>query len=693
MQVFANLIIRFRRIIITVFLILAAVCAVLRMLVPVNYNMVDYLPENAPSTVSLNLMTREFTQTIPNARVMVKDVGITEAITYKQKIASIDGVLEVLWLDDVVDIKKPLQIYETDTIENYYKDKNALFLVTIAKGQETVCCQEIREVIGDQNAIAGEAAGLDLLQRATKSESMSAMAILIPIVVIILLVSSASWLEPLLFLSAIGVSVLINMGTNIVFGRISFMTNSVSPIMQLAVSLDYAIFLLHSFADHRKSCADAEEAMRRAIAQSFTSISASALTTIFGFVALIFMKFRIGADLGLILTKGIILSFICVIVFLPALTLCVYKLIDKSRHKELLPSFANINRLVSKVAMPVFVLVMLLIIPSYLGQGHTSFVYGSDTFDPNSRYSKDSAQIREGFGQSVVMALLVPRGDIVKEEQLSEDIMQIDRVTSVISFANTVGAEIPPQFLDDDIETQFYSPHYTRIIVNMDTLAEGDIAFETVEHIRNAAAKFYGKEVYTAGQSANLYDMKDVVKQDNSAINIIAVVSIFGILLVTFRSITLPFLLLLTIETGIWINLSIPYFQGTAINFIGYLVISTVQLGATVDYAILLTDHYMANRKRMCQRQAISVSLGETFKSILVSAATLSSAGFTLYLTSSNPSISGLGLLMGRGTLLSMGMVVCLLPALLTLFDKAIGKTTIQANFYREIQSSGEGEK
>ncbi len=682
MDTVARLIIKFRKAIIVVFLIAAVASAILQRFVAINYKMVDYLPPDAQSTLAIGVMEQEFDQTIPNARVMVKNVSITDALQYKQKLLAVDGVSEILWLDDVVDIKKPLELYDPDTVEAYYKDDSALFSVTIREGMESVTCKTIKDIIGENNYLSGEAAGVELLQGATKSESMSAMAILVPIVIFILLISSTSWVEPLLFLAAIGVSVVINMGTNLIFGRISFMTNSVSPIMQLAVSLDYAIFLLHSFADHRKTCPDVEEAMRRAIRQSFSSVSASAATTIFGFIALIFMQFRIGADLGLILAKGIILSFICVIVFLPALTLSIYKLIDRTQHREWTPSFKNIYRVISKIAVPVFIVVALIIIPCYLGQRRTTFVYGSKDFNPNSRYSHDAAAIDAEFGQSVVVALLVPRGDIAKEQQLIGDLEKQPHVTGVISYANTVGAEIPKEFLDESITSQFYSTHYARIIVSTDTASEGDVAFNTVEQISAAAKSYYGDTIYAAGQSANLYDIRTVVARDNSVINIVAVLSIFGILLLTFRSATLPLILLLTIETGIWINLAIPYFLGISMNFIGYLVISTVQLGATVDYAILLTDHYLANRKRMPQREAMHASLGETFKSILVSASTLSSAGFTLYSTSTNPSVSGLGLLMGRGTLLSMVMVVCLLPALLTLFDKAVAKTTYKADFF-----------
>ncbi|MEZ4357734.1 MAG: MMPL family transporter [Eubacteriales bacterium] len=678
---FASTVVRHKKTVIIIFSVITLVCAFLSMLVEVNYDMVDYLPPNAQSTTALEIMNEEFTQSTPNASVMIKDISIPEAIDYKQKLSELDGVNDVLWLDDAIDIKEPLEIQDTDTVEQFYKDGSALFSVTIEEGMEKDTCGTIRELIGEDNALTGEAPNTEYLQRMTGSEVLNAMAILLPIFILILILSTTSWVEPLLFLGAIGISVVINMGTNVFFGEISFMTNSVTPILQLACTLDYAIFLLHSFDNNRKKYADVNKAMRNAIKESFPTVAASAATTLFGFLALVFMNFRIGADLGFALAKGIVLSFISVMVFLPALTLLIYKAIDKTKHREFMPSFKKVNKVLLKLSMPILILVIIFIVPCFLGQSQTNFTYGVSA-SPNSRSGQDEAAIEETFGQSTITVLLVPRGDVVKEEELSQDIEKLDHVTGVISYTTTVGTAIPVEFLDKSITEQFYSENYARIIIYTDTPEEGDIAFNTVENIQSVAKSYYGDTAYTVGQSANLYDMKTVVQKDNMLTNIIAVIAIFIVLVLTFKSATLPFLLLLTIESAIWINLSIPYFTGTSINYIGYLVLNTVQLGSTVDYAILLTVNYMRNRKLMPRKEAISLSLKENFRSILVSATTLAAAGFTLYLTSSNPITSILGMLLGRGTLLSMLMVVCFLPGLLMIFDKAIGKTTYKAEFF-----------
>jgi len=333
---FAQAIIRHKKSVLVAFVIASLIGSILTTLVSVNYNTVDYLPKDAQSTVAIEIMEAEFDGELPNSRVMLNNVTILEALAYKDKLAAIDGVTSVNWLDDVVglDILKttPLEFLDASIVENYFKDDNALISLSIKSGKEKSTVKAIYEIIGENNAAAGEAINIAETQAMSVSEVLNAMAILLPIIIIILLLATTSWIEPLLFLFTIGVAVLINMGTNIIFGEISFITRTVSPILQLAVSLDYAIFLLHSFNDHRQTH-QPEVAMKLAMKQAFPTVAASAATTAIGFAALIFMRFGIGADLGLNLLKGIVFSFIAVMVFLPVLTLMLYKTIDKTKHR------------------------------------------------------------------------------------------------------------------------------------------------------------------------------------------------------------------------------------------------------------------------------------------------------------------------------------------------------------------------
>lgn len=676
--------IKHKKPIVLLFFALAIIGAMVQSFVSVNYDMVDYLPDDAPSVEALDVMDEAFDESITNTRVMINDVSIQEALQYKEDLAAIDGVSNVMWLDDSVDLKTPIELVDEDTIETYYKDNSALFSLTIREGDEVAVTDEIYALIGEDNAMAGEAVDTAVSQKMTGSESMNAALLLVPIVIIILVLSTTSWLEPVFFLTAIGVSILINLGTNIFLGEVSFVTQSVSPILQLAVSLDYAIFLLHSFQDHRKTAPNIEEAMRRAIKQSFPAIAASAATTFFGFMALTLMNFQIGADLGVNLVKGILLSFISVIVFLPALTLMFYKWIDRTQHRPFIPPFRKVGQFVMKFRIPAMLLVLVIIVPSFLAQSNTNFIYGSGEHPPGSRAGQDATAIEDTFGKSTPVVVLVPRGDMAKETELSNQLKNMDHVTSIVSYPNTVGSVIPSDYLDESMTNQFYSKNYSRMVLYTDTENEGDTAFSLVESIRDTVNTYYEDDSYLLGQSVTLYDIKDIVTQDNKIVNMVTLLAIAVVLLVTFRSITMPIILLVTIQTAVWVNLSVPYFTEVPLVYVGYLIVSTVQLAATVDYAILLSENYTENRKEMPAWSAIKKTLDEKIFSISISASILSSVGFILAWTSSNPIVSSIGLLLGRGALLAFILVVFFLPAMLVTFDKVILKTTWKANFYKE---------
>lgn len=677
-------IIKYRKPLVIVFMILTVISAIAQFFVTVNYNMSDYMPEDTQSTQAIEIMKEEFDRSLENAKVMIRDVSVQEALLYKQLLEEIDGVSDIVWLDEVVDLKIPLEMAEKDLVESYYKENNALFSLTIREGEEVAVTNAIYELIGEENAIIGAAVDTAVSQSMAFNESLYAGLLLVPLIILILVLSTTSWVEPVLFLTAIGVSVIINLGTNIFIGDISFVTQSVSPILQLAVSLDYAVFLLHSFSDYRKKTENPEEAMRLAIKKSFPAISASAATTFFGFMALTFMQFEIGSDLGINLLKGIVLSFISVMVFLPALTVLLYKWIDRTQHKPLLPSVKGIGNGVMKVRILSLLVVFLIIVPSYLAQKETTFIYGMGEQPETTRLGNDMAAVDDVFGKSTPIVLLVPRGDVAREVELEQQLKKVSHVTSVISYNQAVSSAIPPEYLDKSITEQFHSENYSQIILFTNTDVEGDVAFNVVETVQDIAASYYGDDVFSLGESVSLYDMKTTILKDNIIVNILTVVGIALVLLVTFKSISIPVILLLTIQASVWINLAPPYFAGTPLVFIGYLVVSTVQLAATVDYAILFTENYLKNRKMMSAKEAIVKTLNEKTFSISISAAILSGVGFILWITSSNPIVGSIGLLIGRGALLAFIMVLFFLPAVLVLFDKVVGKTTLKANFFKE---------
>ena len=680
-----NIIIRFKKSVVILFLTLTVLSAIAFFFVDVNYNMQDYLPEKAESTVALNMMEQEFSSGVPNTRVMIEDVTIQEAITYKHELEAIDGVTEVQWLDDVVDLRTPIEFADEATVENYFQDEKALYSVTIESGKEVEATNQIYALIGDENAITGEAVNTATQQEMTGQETMYAAALLVPIIIIILVLSTNSWVEPVLFLTAIGVSVLINLGTNIFIGEVSFITQSVAPILQLAVSLDYAIFLLHSFQDYRNKEYKPGEAMKLAIKESLPVISSSALTTFFGFTALMFMDFEIGSDLGLNLVKGIVFSFISVVVFLPALTLVCYSWIDKTKHKTLIPPVVKgVGAKLLKLKIPAIAIVLLLTVPSFLAQNSTSFTYGMGEQPEDTRLGMDIKQIEETFGETTAIVLLVPNDDIGKELEMTQEIENMDHVSSVIGYANMVGSTIPQDFLEKNVTEEFLSENYSRIIINTDAGTEGDIPFQLVDNIRELSASYYGEDALTLGESVALFDMRETVTQDNQIVNILTVATIGLVLLFTFRSISIPVILLLTIQSAVWINLAVPYFTDTSLVFVGYLIVSTVQLAATVDYAILLTETYKHHRQKLTKLPAIKKTIDEKLFSIAVSASILSSVGFILWLTSSNPIVGSIGLLLGRGALLAFILVITFLPAMLVTLDRIIEKTSFRMKFYKE---------
>jgi len=684
---FSDAIINRRKLITVLFLIFAVIGAVLMNGVPVEYSFVSYLPPTAESTQAIKKMGEEFPDPVQNARVMLKDVTITQALEMKQALLGIDGVNNAVWLDDVSDVNIPIEFMAQETVENYYKDGSALISLTVDTTNVVSTIDSIYDLIGETGAVDGDAVYNYSGQAMAGGETRNAMIIAIPLILVILLLSTSSWLQPLLFLCAIGVAVLINAGINFFTGSISFVTSSVSPILQMAVSMDYAIFLVHAFEEFREKTDDAKEAMKLAISRAMPAIAASALTTLFGFLALCFMNFRIGLNLGINLVKGVALSYLSVVVFLPALTICCLKIVDKARHKIILPPMVKAGAVLSKVRVPMLIIAVVAAVPCLLAQDKNTFSYGTGGYDPGSRQYRDEAAIEEVFGASAPLVIIVPRGDTAREALLVSEIEEMPHITGVVSYVSTVGAEIPIEIAGSDVSALFYSDRYARIIAYTDTAEEGDAAFRLVESVRTAVSKYYD-ESYTTGAGSVLYDVKQSVESDRTLITALAIILCAIVIFITFRSVLLPVILCLIIEIAVWINMSFNYFTDSPLMYIGFLIISTVQLGATIDYAILYTDRFRLFRQDNAPAQAAYLTYGETFRSTLISGATLSFAGIALSLASTNPVVQTLGLLLTRGTILSFILVNTALPAALILLDKAIQKTSFSRRYIQKTDNT-----
>lgn len=464
------------------------------------------------------------------------------------------------------------------------------------------------------------------------------------------------------------------------FGEISFVTNAAGNILQLAVSLDYLVFLLHRFAECRQTADNPEDAMVQALTMSTSSILSSGLTTVIGFLALCLMQFRIGPDLGLALAKGVAISLITVFVFMPALILSTYKLIDKTQHRSFMPSFKGFGKFVSRVMIPFVIIFAILIVPCYLASSANSFYYGaSPIFGSATQLEADTEKIENAFGKRDTYVLMVPKNSTATQAELSGELHGIPQIKSILSYVDTVGEVIPEQYLDSGTLSKLNSEKYTRMVLTVDAAYEGDETFSLVENIRKTAEKYYPGEWYLAGEGVSTYDLMDTATADMAKVNLVAIGAVFVVLLFTMKSFVLPVILVLSIETAIWINLSIPYFSDQAIFYIAYLIISSIQLGATVDYAILFTDRYREMRQTYAKRDAIIQTVSAVAVSILTSASVLTAVGFLLGAFSTHGLLSQLGYFLGKGTLCSLAIVLFVLPGLLYLCNKIIVKKSKEA--------------
>ncbi|MCI6675626.1 MAG: MMPL family transporter [Clostridiales bacterium] len=668
-------ILKHKAVVIAIFAAACVVSIIMGTKVKINYNLVDYLPDDAASTKALNLMEEEFEGGVPNARMMVEDISIPEALELKEDLKKVDGIKDVTWMDDAININIPLEMIDQDILNDYYKDNTALFTLTVDDKKIIEALDGAKQLTNKTISLTGAAQNQAVAMRKTEEEIQRIILFIVPLCFAILLLTTTSWFEPVLFMITIGVAILLNRGTNLIFGEISFVTNAAGSILQLAVSMDYSIFLLHRFADYRKKGMNVHDAMLEALQKAFRSITASGLTTVIGFAALILMRFKIGPDMGYVMAKAIVFSMISVLVFLPVVAIMCYKWIDRTQHRPLYPEFRHFADFVQKIKKPAIVLFCIVVIPSVTAQSQNKFLYGtSRIFGEGTEAYEETQRVESKFGKSNQFVLMVPKGDFATEKKLSDELHNIPQITSIISYVDNAGAEVPIEYLDEEVRLKLLSDHYSRMVLNVQTDYESKTAFDVVEQIR-AIAKSYYPDYYLAGESVNTYDIKEVVTADMAKVNAIAIIAVFVVIMFSMKSVIIPIILVFVIEASIWINLSIPYFLDDSLFYIGYLIISSIQLGATVDYAILLASRYLEERKVKSKEEALRQTMMHTTLSILTSASILTLSGAMLAIVSTHGVISELGSLIGKGAALSLLLVLLVLPGLLYYFDEIIQRT------------------
>lgn len=662
------------------FIALFLIFAICFPLVGVNYDLSEYLPDTAPSRRALDVMEREFGY--PGmARIMIEDVTLYEARRIRDQISSVEGVDMVTGADTATDVYMAYPFAtEPDALDDYYKDGKALIDVVFEEGSSEKSTHEaldkIYEIVGENGYFSGSAVSNKSRQETIVKEVAIAMVVALVIIFSILTITTTSWLEPVLFIGVMGVAIIINMGSNIIFGKISFFTFATAAILQLAVSMDYSIFLLHTFTAYKQKGMEIHEALELALKDSAGAILASGATTIVGFLAMALMKFSVGKDLGFVLAKGIVISLATVMLLMPALIMRFDEKIEKYAHKSFMPSFAPFADKMYKGRKLILALSIIIIIPCYVAQDMNLFLYGDEALGegPGTKVYEQNRIIDEAFGRSNMIIAMVPVGSVVSEKRLTEDLENFEFVNYAKSLAGELPSGIPQDFLPESLVDKMKTDDYSRILISMNTAEESNFAFECSEKLDAKIKEYYPQDSYILGLTPTTIDMKNILNDDFSFVNMLSMLGVILVVAISFQSILVPMLVIIPIEAAILMNMAFPYLTGDTILFIGYIIVSCLQLGATVDYSILVTSNYLGARKEMKPSDAAKASIEKSALSVLTSGSILTVVGYGLFFISTTRGIAQVGRFVGRGAMLSIILVLSLLPALLALFDKHIAR-------------------
>ena len=676
-EVLARFIIEKRALIESVFVACCIFSIIAMCFVNVNYDLTKYVPSYTQSSQGLDKMKEEFGYP-GTARLMIKDVSLYEAKKYKDQLAAVDGVDQILWCDTKVNVYAGEDFVNLDDIKDYYKDGCAVMDITFEEESDSPrterAIDEMKAITGDKGCYVGMAVQNKSLIETTAREMGRILVVAVIMILAVLCLATTAWTEPILFMLVMGVAVLLNKGTNIFLGTISFLTDNVAIILQLATSMDYSIFLLDAFMSWRDTGLSEEEAIVKAVEEAINSIFASSLTTVVGFLALVTMKFNIGFDMGLVLAKGIVFSLLSVVFFMPAMILKFTKWNDRTKHRSFFPDFTKMGKGVFKIRYAVLIGVLLITPPAYVAQGMNHFLYGNSAVGgaKGTQVYEDDQEITARFGRSNMLLLIYPNNDMVAERRLSDELEDLPYVKSVTSMANTLPEGVPEEFLPESATSLLHKNDTARMLIYIRTKGESDIAFQCTDQIRDIMKKYYPEESYVVGETPSTQDIKVTITEDNTRVNVLSLLGVFMVVMFSFHSVLIPLVVMIPIEVAIFLNMAIPYIQGVDMVYMGYIIVSSIQLGATVDYSILLTNNYIAKRKLLPKKEACIEAVTRSCSSIFTSGTIITLAGYIVHFISTTAAIGDLGHLIGRGGLLSVMLVLTLLPALLVLCDPLI---------------------
>lgn len=649
----------------------------------INYDILSYLPSDIETMKGQDIMLDEFGKG-GFSLVMLDGMDDKDVEKVKEKIEKVDHVCDVLWYDTLADVSLPKEVLPDDIYDFFNTDNSTMMAVffdeaTSADGSlEAV--KEIRSIAGEQCFVSGMSSVVEDIKDLTMQEAPMYVVIAVILTSIILALTMDSFLIPLFFMLSVGMAIIYNMGTNFIQGEISFITEALAAVLQLAVTIDYSIFLWHSYKEEKeKHPGDNKEAMAVAIGKTITSVVSSSITTVAGFLALCFMSYELGMDMGIVMAKGVVIGVICCITVLPSMILVFDKALEKTMHKDLVPSLEKPSKFIIKHHAAFIVLFIVVLIPAVYGQINTNVYYNlTDTLPKDLNSVIANTKLDEEYNMATTHMLLVDADMEPKEvNSMLDEMGKVDGVSFSMSLDTLIGPSIPREIVPESVTKILKSDKWQLMLIGSEYKVASDEENAQIDEL-SKILKSYDKDGMLIGEAAATKDLIDITDHDFKVVNIVSIAAIFIIILIALRSVSLPIILVAVIEFAITVNMGVPCFTNTTIPFIASVVIGTIQLGATVDYAILMTTRYKTERNAgKDKHEAVTIALSTSMKSIMVSALGFFASTFGVGVYSSVDMISQLCTLMSRGAIISMITVICILPSMLMLFDKVIINTTM----------------
>ena len=650
----------------------------------INYDMLNYLPEDMDTVIGQNELLYDFGKGAFSF-VILEDMSIKDVSALKAKIEKVEHVETVLWYDSMLDISIPMELLPEKVYDAFNSENStmmAIFFNTSTSSDDTMdAIREIRSIAGEQCFVSGMSALVTDLKDLCEKEEPIYVAIAVILACIAMMVFMDSWLIPFIFLGSIGISILLNMGSNYFLGEISYITKALSAVLQLAVTMDYSIFLWHSYNEQRTRYSDHKEAMATAINETLIAVIGSSMTTVAGFIALCFMSFTLGKDLGIVMAKGVLLGVLGCVTILPSIIILMDGPLQKTKHKPLIPSMDKLAHKVTKV-FPVFLVIFaVLIAPAYYGYSKTNkevYYDMGESLPEDMKYVIANSKLSEDFNIASTHMLLVDSNLPDKSvKAMIKNMEGVEGVKYVLGLKSVLGSRVPEEILPESLTSALKSNQWELYLVNSEyKVASGEVN-EQIDKM-NKILKEYDKNGMLIGEAPCMKDMIETTDRDFKVVNAVSIIAIFIIIALVEKSFTLPFILVAVIELAIFINLGLPYYFNQSLPFIAPICISTIQLGATVDYAILMTTRYKAERHNGCDKHdAITTALAASIPSIIVSAMGLFAATFGVAVYSDIDIISSMCMLMARGAIISMLCVIFILPSAFMLLDRFICATSM----------------